>query len=109
MILLSANRDTEAFEYLEISLMKNSHLGNRRYNAIAWEYMGYGYLRRGDYLNAYDAYEAAAGNYLVSEESLADATTCKDNMTKIKDKQRNPGLNVGFESPRIGRPFFVPL
>ena len=26
-------------------------------------YMGYGYLRRGDYVKAYDTYEAAVGKY----------------------------------------------
>ena len=111
MILFSANRVTEAWKYMEISLMKNSHLGNRRYSALALEYMGYGCLRRGDYFNAYGAYEAAAENYLgtVHEESQADSTICKDNMTKSKEKQRNPDLNVGFEEPRIGRPFFIPL
>lgn len=50
MVLFSANKDTEA--------MKHSHLGNR-------------YPRRGDYFDAYGAYEAAVENYLgtVDEES----------------------------------------
>jgi tetratricopeptide (TPR) repeat protein len=38
MILFSANRDTEALKYIEISLRKNSLLGNRRDNATALEY-----------------------------------------------------------------------
>ena len=59
MILFSANRDTEAWRYIEISLMKNSHLGNRRDTATVLEYMVYGYLWRG-YLNAYGAYGVAA-------------------------------------------------
>ena len=98
MILFSANRDVEAWKYIEISLMKYSHLGNQHGSAIALEYIGYGYLRRGDYLNAYGAYEAAMENYLgtVSEVS---GTRCKDNMAKIKEKQRNPDLNVGFKRP----------
>ena len=54
MILLSANRDAEA------SLTTNLELGNRLYSAITLEYMGYGYLRRSDHLNAYGAYKAAA-------------------------------------------------
>ena len=111
MILFSANRDTEAWKYIEISLMKNSHLGNRLDSATALEYMGYGYLRRSDYLNAYGAYEAAAENYLGTADEGPDGTACKDNMIKIKDKQRNPDLNVGFERPRMDKdwssPFYV--
>ena len=83
---------------MEISLTKNLELGNRRYSAGTLEYMGYGYLRRGDYLNAYGAYKAAAEIYLGTEE--LDCTKCKDNMAKIKDMQKNPDLNVGFERPR---------
>jgi tetratricopeptide (TPR) repeat protein len=63
-ILFSANRDTEAWEYIEISLMKASYIGRRFTVARALEYMGYGYLRRGDYQNAYGAYEAAAEKYI---------------------------------------------
>ena len=113
MILFSANRDMEAWKYIEISLMKNSHLGNRLDSATALEYMGYGYLRRGDYVNAYGAYEAAAENYLGTVDEEADSTTCKDNMAKIKDKQRNPNLNVGFERPRSDKDwsslFYLPV
>ena len=100
IILFSANKDMEAWEYLEISLIKNSLLGNRRDSATTLEYMGYGYLRRADYDNAYGAYEVAAENYLGTDDEEPDGTTCKDNMAKIRDKQRNPDLNVGFERPR---------
>ena len=62
--------------------------------------MGYGYLRRGDYLNAYGAYEAAAENYIGTIHEHRDGTTCKDNMAKIKDMQKNPDMNVGFKRPR---------
>ena len=62
--------------------------------------MGYGYLRRGDYLNAYDYYKAAAESYIGTVDEEPDGTTCKENMAKIKDKQKNPDLNVGFERPR---------
>jgi len=55
-ILFSADRDTEAWKYIEIALMKASHIGNQLVIAQALEYMGYGYLRRGDYKNAYGAY-----------------------------------------------------
>ena len=107
MILFSANRDTEAWKFMEISLTNNLELGNRRDSAMTLEYMGYGYLRRGDYLNAYKAYEAAAENYLGTVDEEPCCTKCKDNMAKIKDKQRNPDLNVGFERPHrdINWPF----
>lgn len=62
-------------------------LGKRRDNAIDLEYMGYGYLRRGDYDNAYGVYEAAAEHYCgtVDEELDKTVTACKDNMEKIKE------------------------
>jgi len=99
-ILFSANRDTEAREYMEISLTKFLELGNRVHSAATLEYMGYGYLRRRDYLNAYGAYEAAAESYLGTVSEEPDYPRCKDNMAKIKDMQKNPELNVGFERPR---------
>ena len=99
-ILFSANRDTEAWKYMEISLTKNLELGNRRDSAKTLEYMGYGYLRRGEYLNAYGAYKAAAESYLGTDLEEPDGTMCKDNMAKIKDMQKNPDLNVGFTRSR---------
>ena len=98
-VLFNANRDQEAWKYLELSLMKFSHLGNQRYTAIVLEYMGYGYLRRGDYLNAYGAYEAAAEKFIGTLKEESDSARCRDNMAKIEVKRRNPGLNVGFEKP----------
>ena len=95
MILLSANLNRDA----EASLTTNLELGNRLYSAITLEYMGYGYLRRGDHLNAYGAYKAAAESYFGTVDEEPSCTKCKDNMAKIKDVQRNPDLNVGFERP----------
>ena len=86
---------------MEISLTKSLELGNRLNSASTLEYMGYGYLRRGDYPNAYGAYEAAAESYLGTVDEELDGTTCKDNMAKIKDMQSNPDLNVGFKRPRF--------
>jgi tetratricopeptide (TPR) repeat protein len=103
-ILFSADRDAEAWKYIEIFLRKSSILGIQYDKATALEYMGYGYLRRGDYLNAYGAYEAAAENYRGTDDEESDVTTrCKDNMAKIKVKQKNPDLNVGFVKPRFDR------
>ena len=99
VILFSANRDTEAWKYMEISLTKSLELGNRRDSAMTLEYMGYGYLRRGDYVNAYDAYKASAESYLGTVDEEPGCTRCNYNMAKIKDMQNNPYLNVGFERP----------
>ena len=99
-ILFSANRDTEAWKFMEISLTKNLELGNRRDSAMTLEYMGYGYLRRGDYLNAYISYEAAAESYLGTVAEKQGCTKCKENMAKIKDMQKNPDLDIGFKRPR---------
>ena len=100
-ILFSANKDKEAWSYVETSLMKCSHLGNRQGSAFALEYMGYGYLRRGDYLNAHDAYEAAAEKYFGIPQHESSETRCRKNIVEIKRKQRNPGLDVGFERPYL--------
>ena len=98
-ILFSANRDSEAWKYMEISLTNNLEIGNRLQSARTLEYMGYGYLRRGDYLKSYDAYKAAAESFVGTIDEEQGCTRCKDNMAKIKDMLKNRGLNVGFERP----------
>jgi len=97
-ILFHANRDTEAWEYLELSLMKASSVGNQFCIAQTLEYMGYGYLRQGDYQNAYGAYGAIAKRYLGTVDAEI-VERCKDNMAMIEQKQRNPGTVIGFERP----------
>ena len=97
-ILFSTNRDTEAWGYLEISLMKSSYIGNRLYVAHALEYMGYGYIRRDDYQNAYGAYEAAVEKYVGIVN--ADFTVmCKENIARIKRKEENTDTVIGFYRP----------
>jgi tetratricopeptide (TPR) repeat protein len=99
-VLFNADRDTEAWEYLELSLMKASYVGNRFRVAQTLEYMGYGYLRRGDYQNAFGAYEAAVEQYLGTVD--ADIMElCKDNMARIEQKQGNPDAVVGFYRPDL--------
>jgi len=94
-ILFSANRDTEAWKHTEIALMKASYTGNRLLIARALEYMGYGYLRRGDYHNAYGAYEAAAEKYLGTVDARV-AERCRENMAGIKFKEENTDMVTGF-------------
>jgi tetratricopeptide (TPR) repeat protein len=94
-VLFSARKDTEAWKYIEIALMKASYIGNQLEVAKALEYMGYGYLRRGDYENAYGAYQAAAAKYLGTIEAWAEKN-CKENMVRIKRKQGNPDEVIGF-------------
>ena len=99
MILFSVDRDIEAWKHMEISLKKNLEVGNRRNSARTLEYMGFGYLRRGDYVKAFDAYKAAAESYLGTVDEEPYCTKCKNNMAKSKDMQENPDLNIGFERP----------
>jgi tetratricopeptide (TPR) repeat protein len=95
LIHFSNNRDTEAWKHTEIALMQASHVGDRLTIARALDLMGYGYLRRGDYGNAYGAYEAAAEKYRGTVDAEVE-TRCNDNMARIKMKQKNPDAEVGF-------------
>ena len=99
-ILFNNNRDTKAWKYIEITLINASFIGDRHQVARALEYMGYGYLRRGDYQNAYGAYEAAAEKYLGTVDAYV-AKVCQDNMAKIERKQGNPEAVVGFYRPLL--------
>jgi tetratricopeptide (TPR) repeat protein len=95
LIHFSANRDTDAWKHIETALMKASDIGNRLTIARALELMGYGYIRRGDYENAYGAYEAAMENFPGTVDVGWEAR-CKDNMAGIKRKQKNRNVEVGF-------------
>jgi len=93
--LVAANKDQEAWKYFEITLMKASYIGNRVRVAEVLECMGSGYLRRRDYQNAYGAYEAAAEKYLGTAVSFGHER-CLDNMDRIKCKEENPDMVIGF-------------
>jgi len=99
-ILFNTNRDAEAWKYIEISLMKASYVGNRIKIARALGYMGYGYLRRGDYQNAYSAYKAAAEKYIGTVEAHA-LRKCEENMARIKRKVENTDRVTGFSRPAM--------
>ena len=109
--LFSADRDTEGWNHIKIALEMASYTGNRLDIARALEYMGYAYVRRGDYQNAYDAYDAAAGKYPSTVGAISGDRRCKDNMAKIKQKQENGDMVVGFHRPGmdIDRTLFYPL
>lgn len=94
MILFTANRDTEAQNHMEIALIRASHFGNRLTVARAFQYMGYGNLRKGDYRNAYDAYEAAVEQYHGNVDAWGE-TKCKENMAEINRNQGNLDELVG--------------
>ena len=89
--------------------MNASYIGDRMYVARALDYMGYGYLRRGDYQNAYGAYDAAAEKYLGTVKAHY-AEVCRDNMVKIERKQENPDIVIGFyrPAPDIDKTLFYP-
>ena len=107
--LFNANQDTKAWKHIEIALLNASYVGHRLIVARALDYMGYGYLRRGDYQNAYGAYEAAAEKYFDTIDNRF-GELCKKNMAKIEWKQANPDGDVGFYRPpfEIDRTFFYP-
>ena len=107
-ILFSNNRDTEAWKHIETALNNASYFGDRIHVARALDYMGYGYIRRGDYQNAYGAYEAAAEKYLGTVDARA-AKVCKDNMAWIEIKQKNPDTIVGFRRPLLDHQFLIPF
>jgi tetratricopeptide (TPR) repeat protein len=98
-VLFSTNRDTEAWEYLELSLMKSSYIGDRLVVARALNYMGYGYLRRGDYQNAYGAYEIALEKCLGTVDEARVTGRWAENMARIKRKEENTDTIIGFYRP----------
>ena len=98
IILFKTNQDTKAWKHIEIALTNASYIGDRYEAAVALEYMGYGYLRRGDYKNAYGAYEAAAEKFF-GVLYKGDAERCKKSMALIESKQANPDTVVGFPRP----------
>jgi uncharacterized protein HemY len=65
------------------------------------EYLGYGYLRRGDYGNAYEAYEAAAVKYGQSGEAWVEERYGRDNTTRIKRKREEYDVVIGFRRPHL--------
>ena len=99
-ILFNTNQDIEAWKYIEIALTNASYIGDWIYVSRALEYMGYGYLQRGDYQNAYSAYEAAAEKYLGTVK-VHYMEWCKKNMARIKMKQENPDIVIGFHMPSL--------
>ena len=108
--LFSVHRNAEGWEYLDISLMKATNTGKRLVASQALEYMGYGYLCRGDYHNAYGTYEAAAEKYIGTVYANTDVGRCKDNMARIKQKQDNTDAVIGFHRHDldINRTLFYP-
>ena len=99
-ILFNTNQDTKAWKYIEISLTNASYIGDRYQVALALECMGYGYLRRGDYQNAYGAYEAAVEKFL---GTTANVFRCKQNMARIERKRENPDAVIDFYTPSLDR------
>ena len=97
-ILFKTDQDTKAWKHIEIALTNASYVGDRYNVARALEFMGYGYLRRGDYENAHGAYEASAEMNSGGSRSL-NFELCKENMDRIKRKQENPDTIIGFYKP----------
>ena len=104
-ILFNANQDAKAWKFIEISLINASYVGHRNQVARALEYtMGYGYLCRGDYRNAYGgAYEVAAAEKYFGTVDAWSVKRCKRNMDEIERKQRDPDGVVGFHRRPLDR------
>jgi len=100
MVLYSLNRDAEARTYIEIALTKALYVGDMHSVALALDYMGYGYLRQGDYRNAYSAYEEAVGKFHGTNE-IKGEKYCRDNLARLKQKQMNPDSIIGFRRPGL--------
>ncbi|PPQ68908.1 hypothetical protein CVT26_001845 [Gymnopilus dilepis] len=100
MILYNLNRDAEAWTQIEIAFMKGSQSGDEHSIVLALDHLGYGYLRRGDYRNALKAYEAASEKWGDTNEVKSEKY-CKENIDKIREKQRNPQAVIGFRRPGI--------
>ena len=98
--LFNNNQDSKAWKHIEIALTNASYMGHVHQVARALDCMGYGYLRRGDYENAYGAYEAAAEKYSDAVDVLG-VELCNKNMAGIKRKQENPDTVVGFHRHAI--------
>ncbi|PPR03756.1 hypothetical protein CVT26_005795 [Gymnopilus dilepis] len=98
MILFTLDRDGEAWKQIELALMKASNYGDEHCVVLALDYMGYGYLRRGDYRNALEAYEAASGKWAGTNETKSEKF-CQENISKIKEKLRTPEAVIGFHRP----------
>ena len=108
-ILFTTDQDTEAWKHIERALMNASDLGDCYLAALSLEYMGYGYLRRGDYQNSYGAYETGAEKYSDTKYN-GPAKICEENMANIRVKKRNPDAIVGFYKPNtdIDETLFYP-
>ncbi|PPQ97464.1 hypothetical protein CVT26_002812 [Gymnopilus dilepis] len=100
MVLFSLDRDAEAWKQIELAFMKASHVGDQHSVVLALDYLGYGYLRKGDYRNALDAYEAAVGKWAGTNE-LKSEKYCKENILKVKEKQLTPDAVIGFHRPGL--------
>ena len=107
-ILFTTNQDAKVWKHIEIALINATYIGDHYLAARALRYMGYGYLRRGDYQNAYGAYEAAAEKFSnAGYEGLSKE--CEKNMANIKVKQGSPDAVVGFYRPaRVSKTLFYP-
>jgi len=101
--LFNINRDAEAWDYLKLSLMKASDIKNWLGVAGGLEYMGYGYLHRDGYQNVFGAYEATAEKYVGTVEAHV-TRRCEENMAKIKEKEENTDIVIGFYTSIIYRP-----
>ncbi|KIM42785.1 hypothetical protein M413DRAFT_444444 [Hebeloma cylindrosporum] len=103
-ILFSRDKDAEAWKYADIALMKASYTGDQYTAGEALQLMGYGYIRKGDYENAYSAYEAAYKKY--SPANDIDLARCCKYMGEIDSlRGLDPAKQIGVHRRFRPRPY----
>jgi len=106
-ILLRMGRMVDASHSFKRCLSAQQYVGAVCAVADALSCFGHMYLHTVAYSDAYLAFEAAAEKYAdLGDESPARQkyeSSCRENMERIKLKQKNPDQRIGFYRPRGDR------
>jgi len=107
MVLIRMGQLVGASQFFEKYLRTSQYVGGVLDIADALSCFGYLYLHTGAYSDAYSAFEAAAEKYADLGDESPDRQVfeprCRENMERIKLKQENPDLRIGFYRPRCDR------
>jgi len=112
-ILLRMGRMVDASHSFERCLSAEQYVGAILGTADALSWFGHMYLHTGAYPDAYSAFEAAAEKYADLGDESPDRQRyepeCRENMERIKLKQKNPDQRIGFHKPRLHRDWYEGL
>jgi len=107
MVLLRMGRLIDASHYFERCLSAQQYVGATCAAADALSWFGHMYLHTGAYSDAYSAFEVAAKKYADLGDESPDRRRyepkCRENMERIKLKQENLDLRIGFYRQRGDR------